>query len=118
MYEYRKGGKGLSSEPRIEEMAEEFKVLGDKTRLRILALLQGRELCVCDLTEVLGISQPGVSQHMRRLRQTGFVHERRGGQWIYYSLNGEHSLLSLLLPTFPKVEEDEERLMHAKGCPT
>ncbi|OLN33168.1 ArsR/SmtB family transcription factor [Desulfosporosinus metallidurans] len=108
----------MGSEPRIEEMAEEFKVLGDKTRLRILALLQGRELCVCDLTEVLGISQPGVSQHMRRLRQAGFVHERRGGQWIYYSLNMENPLLDLLMPTFPKIEEDEERLMHAKGCPT
>ena len=46
----------MYTEPRIETMVEEFKVLGDKTRLRILALLQGRELCVCDLTEVLGIS--------------------------------------------------------------
>jgi len=99
-------------------MVEEFKVLGDKTRLRILSLLQGRELCVCDLTEVLEISQPGVSQHMRRLRQAGFVNERRGGQWIYYSLNMGNSLIILLLPTFPKVKEDEERLMNSKGCPT
>lgn len=108
----------MGSESRIEEMAEEFKVLGDKTRLRILSLLLGRELCVCDLTEVLGISQPGVSQHMRRLRQVGFVHERRGGQWIYYSLNMENALLGSLMPTFPNFEEDEERLAHAKGCPT
>jgi len=108
----------LSNEPRLDAMAEEFKVLGDKTRLRILSLLQGRELCVCDLTEVLEISQPGVSQHMRRLRQTGFVNERRGGQWTYYSLNLENSLLDLLMPTFSKFEEDEERLARAKGCPT
>ena len=108
----------MSAEPHIEAMVEEFKVLGDKTRLRILSLLQGRELCVCDLTEVLEISQPGVSQHMRRLRQAGFVNERRGGQWIYYSLNKGNPLLDLLMPTFPKVEEDEERLMRAKGCPT
>jgi len=108
----------LSNEPRLDAMAEEFKVLGDKTRLRILSLLHGRELCVCDLTEVLEISQPGVSQHMRRLRQTGFVNERRGGQWTYYSLNMENSLLDLLMPTFPKFEEDEERLVRAKGCPT
>ena len=108
----------MGSESRIGEMVEEFKVLGDKTRLRILSLLLGRELCVCDLTEVLEISQPGVSQHMRRLRQVGFVHERRGGQWIYYSLNMGSSLLGLLMPTFPKLEEDEERLMRAKGCPT
>ena len=108
----------MSSEPRIKAMVEEFKVLGDKTRLRILSLLQGRELCVCDLTEVLQISQPGVSQHMRRLRQIEFVNERRGGQWIYYSLNMGNPLLNLLMPTFPKFEEDEERLTRAKGCPT
>jgi len=108
----------LGLELRIEAMAEEFKVLGDKMRLRILSLLQGRELCVCDLTEVLEISQPGVSQHMRRLRQTGFVNERRGGQWIYYSLNLENPLINLLSPTFPKVKEDEERLARAKGCKT
>lgn len=106
----------MSTEPRLEAMSEEFKVLGDKTRLRILSLLNERELCVCDLTEVLGISQPGVSQQMRRLRQVGFVHERRGGQWTYYSLNMENALIRLLLPTFPKVKEDEERLMNAKGC--
>lgn len=108
----------MSTTLRLEAMVEEFKVLGDKTRLRILSLLKGRELCVCDLTEVFEISQPGVSQHMRRLRQTGFVNERRGGQWIYYSLNMGNPLIGLLLPMFPKVKEDEERLTHAKGCPT
>lgn len=108
----------MYTEPCIDAMAEEFKVLGDKTRLRILALLQGRELCVCDLTEVLGISQPGVSQHMRRLRQVGFIHERREGQWIYYSLNIGNTLLDLLIPTFPKSEEDEMKIMTSKGCPT
>jgi len=97
-------------------MVEGFKVLGDKTRLRILSLLQGRELCVCDLTEVIEMSQPGVSQHMRRLRQAGFVNERRGGQWTYYSLNRENPLLHLLIPTLPEFEEDEDRLKRAKGC--
>ena len=102
----------------LDEIVEEFKVLGDKTRLRILSLLQGRELCVCDLTEVFEISQPGVSQHMRRLRQIGFVNERRGGQWTYYSLNMGNPLIAILLPMFPKVKEDEERLTRVKGCKT
>lgn len=108
----------MYTEPRIEAMVEEFKVLGDKTRLRIIALLQSRELCVCDLTDVLGISQPGVSQQMRRLRQAGFVNERREGQWIYYSLNMENPLLALLLVMLPKSEEDEKKIMASKGCPT
>ncbi|WP_199241727.1 hypothetical protein [Desulfosporosinus sp. Sb-LF] len=52
---------------------------------------------------------------MKRLRQAGFVHERPGGQWIYYSLNMENPLLDLLMPTFPEVAEDEERVMRAEG---
>lgn len=107
----------MGNEPQIEELVEQFKVLGDKTRLRILALLRQRELCVCDLTDVLGISQPGVSQHMRRLRQAGFVNERRGGQWIYYSLQRENPLLALFLPLLPTIPEDEEKLAQTKGCP-
>lgn len=106
----------MSSEAQLEILAEGFKVLGDKTRLRILALLLGRELCVCQLTEVLEISQPGVSQHMRRLRQIGFVNERREGQWIFYTLKTGNPLLDLLSPMLPRIEEDEERLKNAKGC--
>ena len=100
----------------LEYLVEEFKTLGDKTRLRILGLLRNQELCVCDLTEVLEISQPGVSQHMRRLRQSGLVKERRGGQWTYYSLNGENPFLGMILPLIPVIPKDEECLNHAKGC--
>lgn len=106
----------MSSTNNLDVLSEQFKVLSDKTRLRILKLLQKRELCVCDLTEVLQISQPGVSQHMRRLRQVNFVSERKGGQWVYYSLNREHPLLQILLPYLPVLPEDEERLAQAKGC--
>lgn len=102
----------------LEHLVEEFKTLGDKTRLRILGLLRKRELCVCDLQEVLAISQPGVSQHMRRLRLNGLVKERREGQWTYYSLNEENPLLEMILPMIPTIEEDEKRLNHAPGCKT
>lgn len=102
----------------LEQLVEEFKTLGDKTRLRILGLLQKRELCVCDLQEVLAISQPGVSQHMRRLRLNGLVKERREGQWTYYSLNEENPLLGMILPMIPTLQEDEKRLDHAPGCKT
>ncbi|AGA68486.1 putative transcriptional regulator [Desulfitobacterium dichloroeliminans LMG P-21439] len=94
----------------LESLVEELKVLGDKTRLRIISLLRNRELCVCDLTEVLEISQPGVSQQMRRLRQSGLAKERRGGQWTYYSLNEENHCIGIILPMIPVIKEDEERL--------
>ncbi|MDI6879868.1 MAG: metalloregulator ArsR/SmtB family transcription factor [Desulfitobacteriaceae bacterium] len=102
--------------PSFDGLSEDFKVLSDKTRLRIIGLLRLKEQCVCDLTEVLQISQPGVSQHMRRLKQVGFVKERKDGQWVYYSLNTEHPLLMLLLPQWPAHPEDEERLLQSKGC--
>ncbi|WP_136605798.1 ArsR/SmtB family transcription factor [Paenibacillus dokdonensis] len=70
----------------IMDAAEKLKLLGDKTRLTILCLLKDREWCVCELVEVLSISQPGISQHMRKLKSHGIVNEARRGQWVYYSL--------------------------------
>lgn len=70
----------------IYTMAEIFKLLGDKTRLTILALLKERELCVCDIVDILEMSQPSISQHLRKMKDAGLVRETRKGQWIYYSL--------------------------------
>ncbi len=64
-----------------------FRILGDETRLRCLALLAGqRELCVCELTHVLGVSQPKISRHLAALRESGLVSDRRLGIWVYYRL--------------------------------
>lgn len=73
----------------LHEMAEKLKMLGDKTRLTILSLLKERELCVCEFVDILNISQPGISQHLRKLKSHGIVQEARRGQWVYYSLNVE-----------------------------
>jgi len=66
------------------EWAERFRVLGDPTRLRILSLLVVRYACVCELVELLPISQPAVSQHLRRLKQAGLVEEYRHKSWTFY----------------------------------
>lgn len=63
-----------------------FKALCDKTRLRILALLTNGELCVCDITAVLGMPQSTVSRHLARLRAAGLVTARRNNVWMHYSL--------------------------------
>ncbi|MGN7308878.1 ArsR/SmtB family transcription factor, partial [Bacillus subtilis] len=52
----------------INEMAENLKLLGDKTRLTMMALLKDRALCVCDIVELLETSQPNASQHLRKLK--------------------------------------------------
>jgi len=67
-----------------------FKQLCDETRLRCLMLMLSEgELCVCELTHALGLSQPKISRHLAQLRQNGLVQDRRAGQWIHYRLHDE-----------------------------
>lgn len=75
--------------PSTEALADLFKLLGDKNRLTIVSCLKERELCVCELVELLRTSQPNISQHLRKLKDAGLLKEARKGQWIYYSLNIE-----------------------------
>ncbi|RZU99439.1 metalloregulator ArsR/SmtB family transcription factor [Spiribacter vilamensis] len=64
-----------------------FRLLGEETRLRAALLLQQRpELCVCELTEATGVSQPKMSRHLGHLRDVGLVETRRSGQWVHYAL--------------------------------
>lgn len=73
----------------IHDAAERLKLLGDQTRLTMLSLMKEREWCVCEFVDILEISQPGISQHLRKLKAQGIVKESKRGQWVYYSLNVE-----------------------------
>jgi ArsR family transcriptional regulator, arsenate/arsenite/antimonite-responsive transcriptional repressor len=65
-----------------------FALLADETRLRCLTLLaHAKELCVCELIEVLHAPQPKISRHLSLLRNSGLVSDRRKGLWVYYQLN-------------------------------
>jgi ArsR family transcriptional regulator len=75
----------MSASPR--DPPDLFRAFADPTRLRILSLLQEeKEICVCDLCEVLDEIQPKVSRHLATLRRVGLVHTRRDGKWRFYSL--------------------------------
>jgi ArsR family transcriptional regulator len=63
-----------------------FRALADTTRLRLLNLMHGREICVCYLVEVLDVSQPKISRHLAYLRRAGVVSARREGKWMHYRL--------------------------------
>lgn len=64
-----------------------LRCLGDETRLQIMLLIQQHgELCVCELTAALALSQPKVSRHLAQLRQCGLLADRRQGQWVFYQL--------------------------------
>jgi ArsR family transcriptional regulator len=65
---------------------EHFKALADPSRLRITVLLSRGELCVCDLTAVLGLPQSTISRHMGKLKSAGLVTDRRAGKWVHYQL--------------------------------
>lgn len=74
-----------------ERIAELFKVLGDPTRMQILtALLMEKELCVCDISDLLGMSQSAISHQLRLLRTAHLVRNRREGKSIFYSLDDAH----------------------------
>jgi len=65
-----------------------FAALANEIRLRCLLLMQTQgELCVCELTHALNLSQPMISRHLALLRDSGLVTDRRAGQWIYYQIN-------------------------------
>jgi ArsR family transcriptional regulator, arsenate/arsenite/antimonite-responsive transcriptional repressor len=71
----------------MQALTELFKSLADETRLRLLILLQGgNEYCVCDLMNALDMPQSTVSRHLAYLKRNGWLQDRRGGVWMYYSL--------------------------------
>lgn len=72
------------------DMAAEFKVLSDPTRLKIINALMLSEMCVCDISALLNMSQPAISHHLKSLRQTRLIKYRRDGKIAYYSLDDEH----------------------------
>ncbi|WP_179030724.1 ArsR/SmtB family transcription factor [Paenibacillus kribbensis] len=71
----------------LDYVADHLKLLGDKTRLSMLSLLKEREWCVYEFVDIFDMSQPAISQHLRKLKSQGIVKEERRSQWVYYSLN-------------------------------
>ena len=80
----------LPPEDNLFELAELFKVFGDSTRIRILYVLMEAEVCVCDLAEVLNMSQSAISHQLSILKRSSLVKNRREGKSIFYSLADEH----------------------------
>jgi ArsR family transcriptional regulator, lead/cadmium/zinc/bismuth-responsive transcriptional repressor len=71
-------------------LAATFSVLGDPTRVRLLDALASHELCVCELAELVGISESAASHQLRLLRTLRLVRSRRAGRMVYYALDDNH----------------------------
>lgn len=96
----------------IEELADVLKLLGDKNRLTIVALLNEKELCVCEIVDILHTSQPNISQHMRKLKDGGLVKETKKGQWVYYSLTVlDKPYIAEILKQLPSQKEKNDSLV-------
>lgn len=102
----------------------QFKALGEPTRLKIIKLLSSKDLCVCELEEIMQFSQPRISQHLKVLKQSGLVKERKDGQRRVCSL--DKVLLNKTLAEFidyiakpleevPELNEEYGRLINLDG---
>jgi ArsR family transcriptional regulator len=76
----------VSHSPKDYNLALLFAALADRTRLRLLNLMNGKEVCVCYFVEILGQSQPKISRHLAYLRRAGIVAARREGKWMHYKI--------------------------------
>ena len=80
----------MPDEESLYDLAELFKVFGDSTRIRILYALFESEMCVCDIAQILNMTQSAISHQLRVLKQARLVRNRREGKQIYYFLADDH----------------------------
>lgn len=91
----------------MEDLLTVFKALSEETRLRIIKLLEGGELCVCDLVAALDMSQPKVSFHLNVLKEAGLVKDRRQGKWTHYRVETPDMFRRMLiLSVVEKIDRD------------
>ena len=96
--------KLMPNDEKLFDLAEFFKVFGDSTRIRIIAALLSGELCVCDISQTLGITQSAISHQLRLLKTHRLVKYRREGKSIFYSLDDDH-VATILLQGLHHIEE-------------
>ena len=105
----------------LKESDTFFKMLADRTRLRCLMLMQAEgELCVCELTHALNLSQPKISRHLAHLRGAGVLVARRNGTWMHYRINPDLQAwaLEVMQTTLDGVSQSEPFISDRKMLET
>lgn len=82
--------KGMPDEDVLYDLTELFRIFGDSTRIRILYVLFASEMCVCDIAQLLGMTQSAISHQLRALKAAKLVKARRDGKTVFYSLADGH----------------------------
>ncbi len=100
----------------MDELIKTFKALSEETRLRVIKLLEGGELCVCDIVAALELVQPKISFHLNALKEAGFIKDRKQGKWIHYRIDDSNMFKRFLISSVLErvsddlVAEDKQRL--------
>ena len=94
----------------MEKAATILKLLGDKTRLIMMKILDNHDCCVCEFVEIFKTSQPSISQHLRKLRDLGLVKEERRGQWIFYSINKMNDYYPFIQQILGQLPSQDDKL--------
>lgn len=94
----------------IDKAAVILKLLGDKTRLTMVKILDSHDCCVCEFVEIFKTSQPAISQHLRKLKDLEIVKETRRGQWIIYSLNKDSEYYPFVRNILQQIPCQEDKL--------
>ncbi|WP_421378859.1 ArsR/SmtB family transcription factor [Bacillus salacetis] len=94
----------------IEKASMILKLLGDKTRLTMVKLLEMNDCCVCEFVEIFKMSQPSISQHLRKLKDAEIVKETRRGQWIIYSLNRDSEYYLFIIELLSHLPDQEFKI--------
>ncbi len=84
--ELRQLADEIAESSTADKQSRFFKALADETRLRIVKLLEVREMCVCEVMVALGLTQPTASHHLGLLENAGLVNDRKEGKWVFYSI--------------------------------
>lgn len=101
----------------INDIVDVLKILSDKTRLKILLLIDKEEACVCDIVNALGMSQPAISQQLRKMKSSGLIKENERGKWNYYHVNQKSSMYFLVKEVLSKVSFSEHPRISANRKP-
>ncbi len=94
----------------IDHASTILKLLGDQTRLTIMKLVDDHTCCVCEFVEIFQVSQPSISQHVRKLKDVGLVHEERKGQWVFYSANKENVYYPFVQSIIDQLPSQDQKL--------
>ncbi|HLR70184.1 MAG TPA: metalloregulator ArsR/SmtB family transcription factor [Pseudogracilibacillus sp.] len=94
----------------MENAAKILKLLGDETRLTMMKLVDHHTCCVCEFVEIFQVSQPSISQHVRKLKDLDLITEERKGQWVFYSINKENTYYPFIQSIIDQVPEQDHIL--------